>query len=91
LQPYYGFHLQPVDLAKLLVIRKEKIKKKNDRLFEQMGLSNTTNATATSKKIFLSKQTTQSKSDIDSNTTRNGNTFRFHHIFELHSFFTHVV
>lgn len=82
----HPFTLPSTDLARLLVIRTAKIKKKNDRLFEQMGLSNVTETTTPSKKIFLSKQNKILKRTVDSE----GNIFRFDHIFLL-AFFSLLI
>ncbi|CAF2148336.1 unnamed protein product, partial [Rotaria magnacalcarata] len=69
LPSHHQFNLRTFDLAKLLVIRTAKNNKKKDRLFKQMGLSNVTDITTPSRKIFLSKQTKLLKSTI--NTTVN--------------------
>ncbi|CAF4534735.1 unnamed protein product, partial [Rotaria magnacalcarata] len=54
LPSHHQFNLRTFDLAKLLVIRTAKNNKKKDRLFKQMGLSNVTDITTPSRKIFLS-------------------------------------
>ncbi|CAF4174369.1 unnamed protein product [Rotaria sp. Silwood2] len=69
----YQFKLQPVDLAKLLVIRSKKINKKMTRLYKEMGLSDVTDDTTTSKKIFISKKNKSVKSTINKTAGTEGN------------------
>ncbi|CAM4769922.1 unnamed protein product [Rotaria magnacalcarata] len=76
LPSHHQFNLRTFDLAKLLVIRTAKNNKKKDRLFKQMGLSNVTDITTPSRKIFLSKQTKLLKSTI--NTTVNSQDSSIH-------------
>ncbi|CAF4583183.1 unnamed protein product [Rotaria socialis] len=76
LPSHHQFNLRAVDLAKLLVIRTAKNNKKKDRLFRQMGLSNVTDITTPSRKIFLSKQTKLLKSTF--NTTVNSQDSSIH-------------
>ncbi|CAF5188586.1 unnamed protein product, partial [Rotaria magnacalcarata] len=81
LPSHHQFNLRTFDLAKLLVIRTAKNNKKKDRLFKQMGLSNVTDITTPSRKIFLSKQTKLLKSTINTTVNSQGSLFQFNHIF----------
>ncbi len=68
----YQFKLQPVDLAKLRTIRKEKNEEKRRRLFEKMGIP-ITSTRVRPKKILLSKQRRTCRNIIDETTATAGN------------------
>ena len=71
----HQFTLRPVDLAKLLVIRTQKLKNKKDRLLEKMGLSDNMSIQTTSKKIFIFKQNNVLNTNIGQSVDSESNIF----------------
>ena len=69
----FQFKVQSVDLAKLFVIRDKKIERKKNRLYEKMGIPNTSNIINHSKKIFVSRSVNRSNNSSNNVTRSQGN------------------